>query len=85
MNDDWSYPRTDMKETMKAFGLVPSEQMRQVFGWTAEDDKEGAEALLNREQRRLAQKIAEGCSLREEMQFELQIDGIRNGLKDTLK
>lgn len=65
-----------MKETLKEFGLEPAESARALFGWTEEDDRDGQRILQERARAELAQRIADGCSLREEMQLEIKIDGM---------
>ena len=70
-----------MKETIKSFGLEPSESMRDLFGWTKEDDVDVQANLVDRKRTHLEERIAEGCCLREEMELKIEIDGMVNALK----
>jgi len=72
----------NMKETMKALGLVPGDGARSMFGWTEEDDKDGIKVSIEKKKRLLSERISSGCSLREEMQIEIEIDGQNNHLNE---
>jgi hypothetical protein len=72
------YSPSSMKETIKAFGLEPAESARELFGWTEEDDNDGKIANLTRKKNLLSQRLENGCSLREEMELEIEIDGLSN-------
>ena len=74
--DDFS--PSSMKETMKALGVEPSEAARGLFGWTEDDDKDGKNIILLRKRQFLKERVANGCSLREEMELEIEIDGLSN-------
>lgn len=69
---------SSMKETMKALGVEPAESARELFGWTEEDDRDGKMELIERKKHRLKERVANGCSLREEMELEIEIDGLSN-------
>jgi hypothetical protein len=72
------YSPSSMKETMKAFGLEPAESARELFGWTEEDDNDGKIAMILRKKNLLKESLDNGCSLREEMELEIEIDGLSN-------
>jgi hypothetical protein len=78
---DTDFSPSSMKETIKSFGLEPSESMRGIFGWTEEDDVDVQTNLVERKRTHLKERIAEGCNMREEMELEIKIDGMVNALK----
>lgn len=60
---------------MKMNGTQPSNQTaREYFGWTKIDDLELATVQIDQRNRKLREAIANDCSLREEMELEVQID-----------
>jgi hypothetical protein len=67
-----------MKDALKSLGLEPSESAKELFGWTKEDDEDGKNALIGRKRNLLNERRASGCSLREEMELEIEIDGLSN-------
>ena len=75
-SDDYS--PSSMKDTMKALGVVPAESARALFGWTEEDDEDGKNAMILRKKNHLKESLDNGCSLREEMELEIEIDGLSN-------
>ena len=74
------YGPASTKESMKEFGLAPAESAREYFGWTEEDDRDGINKLIERKRRILKERVANGCNLREEMELEIEINGLSNYL-----
>ncbi len=74
--DDFS--PSSMKDTMKALGVEPADSARELFGWTDEDDRDGKNAIILRKKIHLKARLESGCSLREEMELEIEIDGLSN-------
>lgn len=72
--DDFSLK--EMRRSMSAFGLVPSERARDMFGWTEEDDRRATEADLNGRKQRLIGVQAGDGSLRDEIELQIQIKAI---------
>lgn len=67
-----------LKEIMKGLGMVPGEGLDGFFGWTEDDHKETKEITLLKMKNALEYRMKNGCSLREEMELEIQIDGLSN-------
>ena len=80
-----SFSFSDKKDMMKALGLEPAEGLRDLFGWTEEDDRERVETDIAKKERALHERLRDGCTLREEMELEIEIDGVRNYLKSITK
>jgi len=76
-----SFLFSDKREMLKVFGLEPAEGARELFGWTEKDDKENVEMDLAKKKRALQERLKNGCTLREEMELEIQIDGVQNYLR----
>ena len=72
-----------LKDTMKMLGLVPGSQMREIFGWTENDDIESQEVGLDKTKRKLNEMKASGATLREVMELEILIKGTENWLKEN--
>ena len=72
------FPPSGLKEIMKGFGMVPGEGLDGFFGWTEDDYKETKEIALLKKKNALEYRMKKGCSLREEMELEIQIDGLSN-------
>ena len=72
-----------LKDTMKMLGVEPGPQMREVFGWTENDDIESQEVSLGKMKRKLSEMKASSASLREVMELEISIQGTENWLKQN--
>jgi len=72
-----------LKDTMKMLGLVPGSQMREIFGWTENDDIESQEVGLDKTKRKLSEMKASRATLREVMELEISIKGTENWLKEN--
>ena len=78
------YSGPSMKDTMKMAGLIPTENTRELFGWTEEDDAEAVEELKFKVSERkeiLNELKASGATLRKIMEVEISIKGSENWLK----
>lgn len=80
-----SFSFSDKREMLKVFGLEPAEGARELFGWTEKDDEENVEMDLAKKKRALQERLKNGCTLREEMELEIQIDGVQNYLNSITK
>ena len=76
----------NQKDMMKVLNLEPSSPVaRDLIGWTEKDDRERVEVVLAKKKRALQEKLIEGCTLREEMELEIEIDGVQNNLNSIRK
>jgi hypothetical protein len=76
----------NQKDMMKVLNLEPSSPViRDLIGWTEKDDQERVEVVLAKKKRALQEKLNDGCTLREEMELEIQIDGVQNNLNNITK
>ena len=74
----------NQKDMMKVFNLEPSSPVvRDLIGWTEKDDRERVEMNLAKKKRVLQERIKNSCTLREEMELEIEIDGTQNYLNKT--
>jgi hypothetical protein len=74
----------NQKDMMKVLNLEPSSPVvRDLIGWTEKDDRERVEVVLAKKKRTLQERLNDGCTLREEMELEIEIDGIQNYLNKT--
>ena len=78
------YSGPSRKDMMKMAGLVPTEEAREFFGWTKEDDAESVEELkfkVSEKKELLNELKASGATLRKIMEIEISIKGSENWLK----
>ncbi len=71
------------RQMMAQMGLTPSDSARELFGWTAADDASAAISSLRNLQRKLLELRENACSLREEMELQIQIQSMRNMIKQS--
>ena len=84
INYEKYYSGPSLKDTMKMAGLVPGEKMREIYGWTEEDDAESIEIAIhefNESKELLNELKASGATLRKIMELEISIKGTENWLK----
>jgi hypothetical protein len=71
------------RKMLAQMGLTPSDSARELFGWTSADDVSAAISSLRNLQRKLLELRENDCSLREEMEIQIQIQSMRNLIKQS--
>lgn len=80
---DRYWTSNEMRRDMAAMGLVPSDSARDMFGWSEADDIDAAITQIRRLERRISEARVSSCTLREEVELQIQIESMRNLIRQS--